>query len=694
MKKKLLSTISVTLVCSMLATASPCYAAVIEDDTIWTFSAAGTHKGITSDYTYEGLTIKATSDKAVDFDGTVLQLNGGGSTSARCITFTATSGCTISIECKSTSSDTRTLNIADKDGTVIGTISATSSYATVTFTYTGYGEDLYIYSAGKGISIKSMSISYDNSVRKGDVDNNKTIDGKDAAALLKQLTGASPLAGNLSLSAANPDNNGVINLLDAIWILSHQKDAGSGYTPSTSTVDTSDGTIVATYSDLSTAVINGTAKIYITNDIDCEGQIALKKGNQSIIGVPQTDGTLPVLNFDNMTGGKDIINESSSDGDVGVRVTSNNNTISNLVIEHAHDNGIQIKGEEVTGNTVTNCIVRYNNDSGVQITGGSYNNVLKNVYSYRNCDVFTRGNNADGFAVKLGAGPVEVTKASEFQNSKNTFENCFAWDNGDDAWDSYDYPADEQSFKSGNTRWTYKNEYTNCMCWGNGSAATHVGYTDYVNSMSLDEELPVIRRIKALVSEDTYNSFKTAYNNGTLGSRSMTESQYYAAVDKLTKVSIPTNKKDSDGNLLSMSIAEYVAAWGGNPNGFKMGSKYTQSISERTLTNCIAFDHTAAGFDKNNSTCNVELQNAISFNNNINYHLQGMTAQAWSNVYGWNGGTSDDLATGASGVSVKVNKPSSTSKTEKLVRAAAEDIKASAAENKFITTDIFSTAFN
>lgn len=75
--------------------------------------------------------------------------------------------------------------------------------------------------------------------------------------------------------------------------------------------------------------------------------------------------------------GTDIINASSSDGDVGLRITSKDNVVRNLVIEYAHDNGIQIKGSEVTGNEVKNCILRYNNDSGMQITGGAYNNALK-----------------------------------------------------------------------------------------------------------------------------------------------------------------------------------------------------------------------------------------------------------------------------------------------------------------------------
>jgi hypothetical protein len=494
-----------------------------------------------------------------------------------------------------------------------------------------------------------------------------------------ELDGISQLAGSLALGASSNADNGVMNLLDNVWRVSNNK------TPNTRTVNTSDGVEVRDYASLSAALATANVKIYIMNDINCGDRISLSSGNQSLIGVPSSDGTLPVLNFENMAGQKDIINETSSDSDVGVRITSSNNTVSNLVIEFAHDNGIQIKGEKVTGNTISNCIVRYNNDSGIQITGGAYNNALKNVYSYRNCDVYSRGGNADGFAIKLGAGPSLVNDASEFQNTKNTFENCFAWENSDDAWDSYD--------KEGDTAWTYKNEYTDCMCWGNGSAATHLGYTDYINSRQLDENLPVIRRIKALVDDSTYESFKTAYNKGTLGSRTMSEAQYYATVDRLTKVSIPTNKKDDSGNLLSFNITDFVANWGGNPNGFKMGSKFTQAISERTLTNCIAFDHIAYGFDKNNSTCNVELENAISFGNGVNYHLEGMTAGAWKNVYGWNGVKTDDLAKGASGVSVKVDRPSNTSKTEKLVRNAAAEIVSGAADNKIVESDIFTTVF-
>lgn len=119
----------------------------------------------------------------------------------------------------------------------------------------------------------------------------------------------------------------------------------------------------------------------------------------------------------------------SGDDSVGVRITGSNYTISSLIIQKAPDNGIQIKGSSANYNTVENCIVRYNNDSGVQVTGGTSNNTISFVCSYRNYDVYTRGSNADGFSPKLGA------------TTGNTFYGCYAWDNADDAWDSYDSTA-------------------------------------------------------------------------------------------------------------------------------------------------------------------------------------------------------------------------------------------------------------
>ena len=96
----------------------------------------------------------------------------------------------------------------------------------------------------------------------------------------------------------------------------------------------------------------------------------------------------------------------------------------------------------------------------------------------------------------------------------------------------------------------------------------------------------------------------------------MSSSTYLSTLDSKLSVSIPSSKG-------TLSITNYCSSsnWGGNPNGFKLGSAYTQSISERTLVNCISFDHASAGFDKNNAKCNVELKNCLSFDNGYNYHL-------------------------------------------------------------------------
>lgn len=885
LKKSVATVLAFVMVWSLMSLQS--FGATITKSTTWNFTK-WTAQTLTNDYSYDNLTVTATSAKTVSINSGI-NLGGGGAVDYRSIAFTATGPCTISVNAKG-GSTTRYLVLANSNGAEYGRIATGSSYGTGTFNYTGVGENLYIYSAGSGITLSSMSLTYSTTAhKKGDVNNDGKVDKADAAIVLKHINGVSTITDADQLAAANYNNDGVVNALDAVAILNNQYvpeettetttegvalDTVAGYEPSgvtpdgvaevvyqsdtddyllkdtstncsatwknsfdtissgkvtitgyatpskasskwafarvlgndsdgnsvyfalgtdadknislclsdgtnvstdlaitanqkytyefvvdldmgavqltvngktvtgsitaksinaiynvtavsdnarnltvskpvvklgsdvvittttetttettttttteTTTVNTADGVEVKDYSSLATALNTANAKIYVMNDIDCEDQIKLSKGEQSIIGVPDENGVLPVLNFENMVGkGTDIINASSSDGDVGLRITSKDNVVRNLVIEYAHDNGIQIKGSEVTGNEVKNCILRYNNDSGMQITGGAYNNAVENIYSYRNCDVYTLGSNADGFAVKLSAGPEEVTSASEFQNSKNTFVNCYSWENSDDGWDSFDYPSSKQNFNP--NRWTYKNVYENCICWGNGSAPLQLGYTDYVNGKTLDENLPVIRRIKALVSSDVYNSFVNDYNNGNLGSRTMSSSTYLSTLDSKLSVSIPSSKG-------TLSITNYCSSsnWGGNPNGFKLGSAYTQSISERTLVNCISFDHTSAGFDKNNAKCNVELKNCLSFDNGYNYHLSGTTAKAFSNVLGWNYSKSDDLPTAGSGVAVKVSKPSNYSTIETNVRNASDELVSWAKNNTVNPSGIFSQIF-
>jgi len=91
-----------------------------------------------------------------------------------------------------------------------------------------------------------------------------------------------------------------------------------------------------------------------------------------------------------------------------------------------------------------------NNDTGIQISnGGSYNLVL-NCDSYMNNDPLTNGENADGFAAKLGIGP------------GNIFRGCRAWNNSDDGYDMYE-AADTVlvdncwAFRNGYNIWGFQN---------------------------------------------------------------------------------------------------------------------------------------------------------------------------------------------------------------------------------------------
>lgn len=169
-------------------------------------------------------------------------------------------------------------------------------------------------------------------------------------------------------------------------------------------------TTVSTYKDLLSAISKaekaGGGKVYVKGQkIAYDGQIALSKANSNvqIIGVQNADGSYPELDFSNFIA--KYVGKASSDAAVGVRISGSNYTVQNLIVEHAPDNGIQIKGKTAGNNKVSNCIVRYNNDAGLQITAGAYKNTIEVIYSYSNCDVYTRGGNADGFAQNLVLEP-------------------------------------------------------------------------------------------------------------------------------------------------------------------------------------------------------------------------------------------------------------------------------------------------
>lgn len=508
---------------------------------------------ISSTVNVDGLNLVATSEKTMSVIASnvtlgttefkyALALGGGGSTSYRAVSLPVSGSSTLKITAKSSGSDTRYLKVVTSKGVELGTIDCTSSVALGTLTM-NVTDTIYIYSTGSGINIYKVQLDSSDSVPSG---NSTTVTN---------------FAGLVSAAKTMASTSG-------------------------------GGTIYVNASKLT-----------------CTAQLALSSttGNPvAIVGVKQSDGTYPVLDFTSfrteMVGNSIGSLAASSDSSVGVRISGSQYTIKNLIIEKAPDNGIQIKGSSANNNSVENCILRYNNDAGLQITGGASNNSIRFVYSYRNCDVYTRGGNADGFAPKLGAG------------TGNKFYGCYAWENSDDGWDSYDKTTGG---------YTYDLSYEECAVWNNGDPTIFTGEYDYKKGNALDKNLFLVELITKQSS-----SFATNYSSG--------------------KFSLPT------GNILktdagTISLANWVGTnYGGNPNGFKFGSVYSGADLKRTVKNCLSFGHASKGFDNNNSACTASFKNTISFDNKYNYYFPLYTLTGWSSVQGFSGSSSDKLPSGYS----------------------------------------------
>ena len=316
---------------------------------------------------------------------------------------------------------------------------------------------------------------------------------------------------------------------------------------------------------IDTPVINISSK----STIKLSGTIA-----GGITGKQQSNGQYPRIDF------KKARNSGSTAR--GFTITGSNQFIQYLIIENAGDNGIWIGG---SSNTIVHIITRYNNDTGIQLSNGAKSNRLNYCYSYRNVDVATYGGNADGFAPKLEA-------------SDTIFNYCFAWDNSDDGWDSYDNEGQVSTSVS----------YLHCGCWNNGNVDVFTGKYDYDNGRVLDKGLWTVQQ---LIESDS--NFESNYNNKKF------------SLDK--------------GKINNMSAASWIAKAQSemNGNGFKFGSKYTpQSTNiKRTADYSVAFDHKTKGFDNNNSEkCTGSFTNCVSFNNHINYQLP-YTFAKWSNNWSW-----------------------------------------------------------
>ena len=299
-----------------------------------------------------------------------------------------------------------------------------------------------------------------------------------------------------------------------------------------------------------------------------------------IVGLKQSNRAYPRIDFKK--------SREAGSTDRGFIITGSNKYMKYLIVENAGDNGIWIGGSK---NLLDHIIARYNNDTGIQLSNNALSNTLNYCYSYRNIDIATYGGNADGFAPKLGA-------------SGTVFKYCFAWDNSDDGWDSYDQEGD----------YSKDVQYLHSACWNNGNTAIFTGKYDYDNNKALDKNLWTIKQIMA-----SDPNFESNYNN--------------------RKFSIANAK------IGGMSVEKWLekAETEMNRNGFKFGSKYTKQSTEvyRKAVYSVAFDHKNKGFDHNSSKgITGYFANCVAFNNNINYQLP-YVFEKWASNWSWNAKTCD-----------------------------------------------------
>ena len=351
-----------------------------------------------------------------------------------------------------------------------------------------------------------------------------------------------------------------VSLAESDAIVTITSDSESELLDAVKTLNKSGGTIY-----INTKVINISSKSTIKLSGDTPG---------GIVGMKQADGSYPRLDF------KNARNAGSTAR--GLTINGSNQFIKYLIVENAGDNGIWISG---TSNTIDHVIARYNNDSGIQLSNEANLNVVNYSYSYRNCDVKSFGANADGFAPKLGA-------------SNTVFNYCYAWDNSDDGWDSFDKEGDNSATVT----------YMHSACWNNGNPDVFTGKYDYENGKSLDKNMWTIQQLM-----ESDSDFESNYNN--------------------KKFSL------DNGMIAGISASSWVSKAEGsmNGNGFKFGSKTTEQSEsvKRTAEYCVAFDHKSKGFDNNNSQkCSGYFSNCVSFNNKINYQLP-YVFQKWENMWSW-----------------------------------------------------------
>lgn len=358
----------------------------------------------------------------------------------------------------------------------------------------------------------------------------------------------------------------------------------------------------------------GGGTVYIkSNLIDCYEQIRLDSSPKERVKIEAYPGYTPVLDFSIF-----IEDPTAADGGAGIYIGGSNYCFKGVIIEKAPIKGVLVKGTGANDNLFENCVFRYNKNSGIHISSSAARNILKNCYSYRNCDFFNQymGQDADGFSIKLSAFYNGFIHKPE---DTNKAINCFSWENSDDGFDSYDWYEDMY--------------YENCIAWHSGDVNVFTGKYDFLRGRAPDVNMPLL---KLLIDDE---NFKTV-----LESQSGNESDFDNALPVDMQIPVKT------GYGATRTLARALPTWRGSSNGFKFASASVTSLDTvRIVKNCVAFDEVypnsptvdgvlikinenGKGFDKNNGTFTINLDNTVAFSNRANYELDTQDITSFNNV--------------------------------------------------------------
>ena len=353
----------------------------------------------------------------------------------------------------------------------------------------------------------------------------------------------------------------------------------------------------------------------IDSTIELTGPIA-----GGIIGMKQSNDEYPRLDFKKV---RDKSNPKAISKGM-LSITGSHKFIKYLIVENSACYGINISGKK---NTIDHIITRYNNFPGISLYKAE-STTLSHCYSYRNFGRNSHGELGDGFAIDLGS-------------SNNTiFSYCFAWDNSNDGWLSFNNAQIDKSESI---------SFLHSGGWNNGNIDVFTGKYDYDNGKPLDKNL---WSIQDLINSD--ENYENNYKNKAFN------------ID--------------NGKISGENAKEWINKANGyiDGNGFEFGIKTISDIqnAKRIMDYIVSFDNKSKGFtNKNNQKCPANFTNNVSFNNNINYQIL-FKYEKWSNNWSWGNKNNDQK-------DLILKKPSKINSSQKLFYSVRDQIIKTISSNKF-----------